>query len=389
MVVLQTLPWEYGVRNLARRPGRSLMTGLGLGTVVFMVLLVIAFLRGLEVSLAATGDPNTVLVHRIGAAENIENSSVPARTASLLTASIAGVRERYGNDYVSPEIYLGSQVKIEGEDKPHMAVVRGVTPGATLVHSQVQIVEGQWPAANELLVGRLAATKLGRQRETLAVGRTLVIENRTWRISGSFTANGSAFESEIWCPLEDLQQALKRQDVGVVAVALSEPGKVADVEAFCKERIDLELQATSEVAYYAAMNKHYGPIRSVAWMVVGLVTSAGVFAGLNTMYGAVVGRTRELATLQTIGFLRRAIALSLVQEGMLLAAAGSLVACVAALLLLNGAAVRFTMGAFALRVDSVCILFGCLCGMSIGLLGSLPPAFHALRMPVVDGLKTV
>lgn len=365
------------------------MTTAGLGTVVFLVMLVVAFLRGLEVSLAVTGDPRTVLVHRIGASENIENSSVPARTAPLLAASLSGVRQRHGVEYVSPEIYLGAQVVLEGEAKPHMAVVRGVTPAATLVHSQIQIREGQWPGANEVLVGQLAATKLGRSRDTLAVGRTLVIEGRTWRIAGTFAANGSAFESEIWCPLEDLQQSLKRQDFGVVAITLRDPSHITDVEAFCKERIDLELQATPEVAYYAALNKHYGPIRSVAWMVVGLVTSAGIFAGLNTMYGAVVGRTRELATLQTLGFLRRAIALSLVQEGMLLAAAGSLVACVVALTLLNGAAVRFTMGAFSLRVDSVCVMFGCLSGFSIGFLGALPPAFHALRMPIVDGLKAI
>ena len=31
----------------------------------------------------------------------------------------------------------------------------------------------------------------------------------------------------------------------------------------------------------------------------------GVFAGLNTMYGAVVGRVRELSTLQALGFRRR------------------------------------------------------------------------------------
>ena len=64
--------------------------------------------------------------------------------------------------------------------------------------------------------------------------------------------------------------------------------------------------------------------------MVGLVAGAGVFAGLNTMYGAVVGRVKELATLQALGFRRRSIALSLIQEALLLAAAGSLIAAVLA-----------------------------------------------------------
>jgi putative ABC transport system permease protein len=120
-----------------------------------------------------------------------------------------------------------------------------------------------------------------------------------------------------------------------------------------------------------------------------LISAAGVFAGLNTMHGAIIGRVRELAMLQTLGFSRRAIALSIVQEGVLLAAAGSLLAAAVTAPLLNGLAVRFTMGAFALRLDSVSLLFGLSAGLSIGVLGSVPPALRALRMPVVDGLKAI
>ena len=41
------------------------------------------------------------------------------------------------------------------------------------------------------------------------------------------------------------------------------------------------------------------------------------------MYGAVAGRAREIAILQAIGYRSRAILLSLVQEGMMLASAAS------------------------------------------------------------------
>jgi len=153
------------------------------------------------------------------------------------------------------------------------------------------------------------------------------------------------------------------------------------------ERLDLELQAIDEVQYYASLQRDYGPVRMLAWLVVLLVSGAGIFAGLNTMYGSVVGRIRELASLQTIGFVRRAILMSLIQEGVILAAAASLVATMAALLFVNNAAVRFTMGAFALKIDEVAVLIGCGVGLSLGVLGAIPPAFRALRMPVVEGLK--
>ncbi|MCA9160031.1 MAG: FtsX-like permease family protein, partial [Planctomycetales bacterium] len=131
------------------------------------------------------------------------------------------------------------------------------------------------------------------------------------------------------------------------------------------------------------------PVRILAWFVVLLVSGAGVFAGLNMMYGAVAGRTREIATLQAIGYRRRAILLSLIQEGVLLAAAGSILSGVMALTMLNGLAVRFTMGAFVLRIDSVAILIGCGVGLCLGVVGALPPALKALRAEVATSLRAV
>ncbi len=69
------------------------------------------------------------------------------------------------------------------------------------------------------------------------------------------------------------------------------------------------------------------------------------------MYGSVVGRISELSMLQTIGFVRRAIVVSLIQEAVILSLAASLCASLLAVMLVNGAAVRFTMGAFQLQID--------------------------------------
>ncbi len=107
------------------------------------------------------------------------------------------------------------------------------------------------------------------------------------------------------------------------------------------------------------------------------------------MYGSVVGRIRELSTLQTIGFARRAVLLSLIQEGVILAAAASLCAALIAILFVNRASVRFTMGAFSLRIDDVAVLIGCGVGLLLGIFGAIPPAIRALRIPIVDALKEI
>jgi putative ABC transport system permease protein len=382
------LPWEYGVRNLARRPLRTALTMLALATVVMLVFVVVGFIRGLEQSLTVSGDQNVVLIYSVNSEENIENSSIAARTPALLTASLDGTVKRFGLTHASPELYAGTRVKSEGNEAG-LGLVRGVTLAAPLVRRSVKLIEGNWPADGEVMVGRLVAAKLGSRGESISVGKSIEFEGRTWRISGRFAAGGAAYESEVWCKLADFQTVTKRQDISLVALLLSPSGSAAEVELFCKERTDLELRAIRETDYYQTLQQHYKPVRLLAWLVVLLLSGAGIFTGLNMMYGAVAGRVREIATLQAIGYRRRAILVSLIQEGVLLSAAGSLLSGFIALTLLNGLAVRFTMGAFTLRIDSVAILIGCSVGLLLGVVGALPPAIKALRAEVAASLRAI
>lgn len=377
---------------------------------ILLVFIVVGFISGLERSLEVSGDPRTAIVFSLGMGQNLEYSSIPMRTSDLVSASVAGIQERFGQKYVSPELYLGTQVqlggyasadarpatgevneasRIESRADVSLGLVRGVTQSARLVRRQIEIEEGDWPETGEVMVGRMVATKLGATSEQTNIGQSLIFEGRRWRISGVFSAGGSTLESEAWCRLDELQQAMKRQDLSIVAVTIAPNGEFADLDLFCKQRLDLELQTMRETEYYSILQKDYGPVLWLAWLVVLLVSGAGVFAGLNTMYGSVVGRIPELSTLRTIGFARRAIVVSLVQEGLLLAAAASLLAALIALVFVNGAAVRFTMGAFSLHIDSIALLIGCGVGLLLGFFGAIPPALRAFRMPIVDGLKAV
>ncbi len=382
------LPWEYGVRNLARRPARTVLTLLALTIVVVLVFVVIGFIRGLEKSLSISGDPDVVLVYSLTSEQNVENSSIEARIPDLLQASLDVSVRRFEIDHVSPEIVMASKVVTE-DGFSGFGLVRGVTQICPAVRRSVRLTEGAWPGQSEVLIGRLAATKLGANRQQLAVGRKIEIEGQSWTISGYFSADGASFESEIWCRLEDFQLATKRQDLSLVAMLIAPSAQKSEIDLFCKERIDLELVSTPEQAYFANLNEFYKPVRTVAWTIVVLVTAAGAFAGLNMMYGAVAGRVREFATLQALGYRRRAILLSLIQEGLLLSAAASLLAGVLAIGLLDGFAVKFTMGAFRLRVDEWTLLLGCGAGLLLGVLGTLPPAIKALRTEVATGLKAV
>jgi putative ABC transport system permease protein len=395
---MRTLPWDYGVRNLGRRPVRTVLTALGLALVVFLLLLVLGFVRGLEISLKQSGDPDVVLLHNANAAENLENSSIADEVPALARTEFAGQLVHYGNSpAVSPELTIAGRVVV-GDDpsKPALAVFRGVDfDRVFLVRKQVSLIEGTLPGPGEVLVGRLTMAKLGVRAEAIAVGRIIVVEGKPWRVSGRFAAPGTLLEAELWCRLDDLKSAMKRpSDVSLVAMRFDPAGdrvkQMGYVDYFCRNRRpDLELLGSREAEYYASLQKHYAPMRVLAWLLVILVAVAGMCGAANTMYAAVAGRVREFAALQAIGFPRRAIALSLFQESVILSATATLAAAGLALLFVQGLAVRFTMGAFSLDIDQTALLVGCAAGLGLGILGAIPPAIRAFRMTIPEALKAV
>ena len=224
----------------------------------------------------------------------------------------------------------------------------------------------------------------------MAVGKTVSIDNKPWKVVGRFVAPGTVVEAEVWAALADLKAATKRETISCVIVTLDpEEAEFADIAAFTKTRPDLELSAMPERTYYAKLASFFGPIRIVAWVTAGLIALGGLFGGLNTMYAAFASRVRELGTLQSLGYRRAAIVVSLVQESVLATATGSLLACVSAVLLLDGLSVRFSMGAFGLIVDGVALGVGLLVGLVLGLVGALPPAWRCLRLTIPVALKAI
>jgi len=390
---MRLLPLDYAVRNLGRSTGRLLLSVFGSALVVLLVLAAAAFVRGMDRSLRTTGEPNNVILLATGSEDSVERSEISSAVASLVAATIPGIRSRAGMPYVSSEAHVQLPLKVTADQaKGPLVTVRGITPAAMLVHSQVQIVQGRLPApgADELMVGQMAAIRMGVLDSDLAPGRSIIIDKRPWIIVGRFAAPGTVLEAEVWTSLAAIKTATKRDTDSCVVLTLDpRHAEFADVDAFTKTRVDLELSATTETGYYGKLAAFFGPIRVVAWITAGLIGLGGLFGGLNTMYAAFASRVRELGALQALGFRRSAIVLSLVQESSLATAAGSLIAAAAGVLLLDGLAVRFSAGAFGLSVDAGVLGIGLLAGLALGLVGSLPPAWRCLHMSIPVALKAV
>jgi putative ABC transport system permease protein len=365
---------------------------LGSALVVLLILASAGFVRGMQLTLTQhTALHENIIILGTGSEEALERSQIHSSVESISAASIPGLRHAGRRAYVSPEINMALPVReAAGEEAEYPAVMRGVRPIALLVHPEVEIIEGNPPLAgqDELMVGSLAATRLGLPQDRLAVGKTLYFDNRDWTISGRFQAPNTVMDAEIWIPITDLQIATKRE-ASLSSVVLSlDSASFADVDLFAKSRLDLEITAMRETEYYSSIAAFYRPIRMMIMTTALLIASGAVLGGLNTMYASFVARVREVGMLRSLGYSRRSIVFSLIEESVFVSAVGALIGAAAGYALLDGLAVRFSMGAFAIRLDAPVMLIGILSGLSVGVIGAFPPAIRCLRLPITGALKS-
>ena len=389
---MRKIPFHYAYRNLGRSPTRLVASLTGAVLVVLLVLASGGFVRGMQATLTRHAALHeNIMILGAGSEESVERSQIDAAVAGIAAASIRGIRARAGIPFVSPEIHCALPVRQSRASSNDLgAIMRGVHEAALLVHPDIEIREGRFPlpGREELMVGDLVSTRLGLPAERLAIGETLFFDGREWTIVGRFSAPNTVMDAEVWLPLTDLQVATNRPNSISCLVLTLDSGTFADVDLFAKSRLDLELAAMPERAYYASIAHFYGPIRLMILVTAALIASGGILGGLNTMYAAFASRVREVGMLQSIGFTRAAIITSLTEESLFVGACGSVLGALIGLLVLDGISVRFSMGAFALLLDAPVMLVGLAAGLVVGLVGAIPPAIRCLRLPISEALKS-
>ena len=380
------LPITYAIRNLFRDPGRLIQTVGGSALVVLLVIAATALTGGMDGVLEATGSERNVILLGAGSEESLERSEVHFDAESAAATAVFGLDKPLGITAASGEIVYMAPLSLPGM-KEEPSLLRGVTEKALLVHTRVRIIEGSFPAPGQVMVGRLMHRRFGVTPDLLAPGRILAFGNVEFTISGTFEAPGTVLESEVWFDRNDLATITQRDSLSAVYLHLDE-AEFDDVHVFTLQRNDLELSAIREDNYYEKLSSFYAPIRAMTWVTAALVAAGAIFGGLNTLYAAFASRIREMATLQSIGYTRKALLVSLTQESLLATLTGSLVAFVLAIVLFDGRSIPFSLGTFTLELTPGIILTGLGAGLALGTLGTLPPALRCLKPSLPVALRS-
>ena len=402
--MIRLLPFTYAARNLGRNGPRLILAVSGSFAVALLAMAGAGFVRGMEAALRASGLERNVMLLGAGSEESVERSEISQATSGVIAASLPGVAVHDRQPLASAEVNVALTVQAErggdarAEDRERTGLVRGVTRTAFLVHPQVRLVAGRAPEAgsDEVILGTSAARVAGLAPEVVRTslqddgtgGPAVLVDGRTRRVVGMFAAPGTVMDGETWMPLTDTLVLTQRETVSAVIVTLAPQAEPADIEAFAQRRIDLELTAIREPDYYASQGAFYRPVRVMVLASAVLVAVGALLGGLNTLYAAFASRVRELGMLQVLGFTRGAIAVSLLQESVILAMSGTLIAVGMAIAFLDGISIHFSMGTFGLRIDERVVAIGLGAGLLVGVVGCVLPALRCLRMPLPSALKS-
>lgn len=380
------IPLSYNYRNLKVRWKTTLMTALGFTLVVAALVVMLAFVNGINQVCATSGEPENVLLLSKGSHDEV--LSVVNRNQITQAEHAEGVvLDDSGFPLASRELFLVVHHLDEKTGAYRFLQVRGVLPVAFQVHTRVNVRNGETfhPNQSEVIIGKVLQRDNG-----LRVGDSLRIGRKSWKITGVFDADGSAFESEVWGDLNELAGQFRREGFSSSVVLRAADAAAAEaLAARIASSRNISLESQTEPQYYAKQAQQTRTLRRATWMVAWFMGIGAVFGVMNTMFAAINHRIKDIAVMRLMGFKPRDILLCFLIEAVLIAMLGGLLG-LALGSVANGATRSISLGArniqFALRVDAAIVLSVSLVTLLLGILGGLLPALNAMRIKVLEAL---
>src|SRR4051794_37862998 len=383
------VPITYNLRNLIERKGTTLMTALGIGLTVAVLVIAMALTAGLKSVFGGSGDPRQVLVLRKGVDAEL-TSQVSNETYQIVRRLPGIAANSSGEPMMSPEGL--TVVNLPSVDSPEgmNVTIRGMMPiGVTM--RPVQVLQGEMfkPGLRQVVVGE----SIARRYPDARLGKQLKFGRGMWDVVGVFKVGDTAANSEMWCDLNQLRGDFEQE--GGSSSLLVRVNSDND-KAALKKQIDDDQRLNSAVMgekeYYANMTSSGAPLQILGFSVAVIMAIGSAFAATNTMYAAVVRRTREIGTLRALGFGRGAILRSFMIESICLALIGGILGVLTALPINGlttgvGSFVTFSEVAFKFKVGPPAIVWGLVFAAIIGALGGFLPAWSASKKGIVAAMR--
>jgi putative ABC transport system permease protein len=263
----------------------------------------------------------------------------------------------------------------------------------------LQLVSGAWPKAGEVVIDKSTASK-----EHFTIGQVVGVQAQgpveRLRVSGivkfgSVSTIGGATLSGFALPTaQHLFGKPGRLDE--IAVASAQGVTTPKLVASIKQVLPPDTQVRTAKAQSHEDAKETDSFISFLQKFLlgfgGVALFVGSFVIANSLSITIAQRTREFATLRTLGASRSQVLRSVMLEALVMGTLASIVGLFAGLALAKGLfslfdAVGFTLPNNGLTLETRTIVVALLVGIVVTLLASLRPALRATRVPPIAAVR--
>jgi putative ABC transport system permease protein len=326
-------------------------------------------------------------------------ATAPAFDASLLEQ----VRELPGVQAAEGGVDTES-AQLIGEDGK--AIVYGGAPnlGFSIANGDSQfnpltLVEGEWPGPDEVVIDEATADKedftLGQQVGVQAAGPVERLRISGIIRFGSVSTIGGATLAGFDLPTAQrlFDREGKLDEIAVAAGAgVSDAELLRQIRPILPEQTQVlagEEQAEEDAA---ETNEFISFLQGFLLAFAGIALFVGSFVIANSLSITIAQRTREFATVRTLGASRRQVLGSLVLEALVVGALSSVAGLflglgLAKVLFWLFEAVGFTLPNQGLIFETRTIVVSLLVGVLVTLIASLRPALRATRVPPIAAVR--
>ncbi len=382
------IPIRYNLGSLWVRRTGTFMAILGIGFTVAICVTMMALVQGLESTFVDTGHDNCLIVLRQGSQN--ESNSYFTRDLFPTVRFLPGVARGAGGDplAVGENIVIINQERLKGDSSN--AIVRGTSEMGFDLRPEVKIVEGRRfrRGLREINVSR----SLSRRFRDMSLGDTIHFARSDWKVVGIFAAGGTAYDSEVWADYDEISSDWDRPSYSSILLQAENAEAAAQIRKRIADDQRINLQAIPQKKYYADQTSSSVGIKTLGYFIAVVMGIGASFAAMNMMYGAVMSRSKEVATLRAIGFRRRHILASFMMESVLLGFAGGVLGSLMALPLhgiSSGTAnfQTFSEVLFNFQITPGILFRALLYASIVGALGGFLPARRAARARLIDIIK--
>jgi putative ABC transport system permease protein len=358
---------QLALRNLKRRPARSILTAAGVAIAVGSFITLYGLSQSVEQNVGQSIEEHgaDLTVRRTGTAE-LFGGTIP-ETISPRIAEIPGVAAA-----------SGEMLSLVGTDRDEHVLTAGWAQGS-FFWDNVPLEEGRLPNRDERKVA-LVGIDLARAMEKHA-GDTIGLLGEQFKIVGVTRFNSIINRNIVVVPLADLQELTFRPGVVTfLSVKLAHPGNPAEVERVTKAIEAIGGLTASRSENVMRNDSMLGLLRAVSRSMAWVALLMGVLM-------AVLERTREIGILAAIGWSTERITGAIVIEGFILSAIGSAAGVVVGVVGSHLLSAIPAIGRFVTVSPTVpLVATTALAAIALGVLGSFYPAWLATRQSPATAL---